>query len=131
MGEGDAVRIDGARRLRQTLRRAGADMRQLRDANREVAGIVVSAAGARVPHGATGKLAASVRPGATQTAAIARAGNNRSGGVPYANPIHWGWYARHIRSQPFLSLAAQASEPTWWGVLTDRLETIIDSVQGA
>jgi hypothetical protein len=27
------------------------------------------------------------------------AGNNRR--VPYANPIHWGWFRRHIRPQPF------------------------------
>jgi hypothetical protein len=27
------------------------------------------------------------------------AGNN--GRVPYANPIHWGWFKRNIKPQPF------------------------------
>ena len=123
------VKLDGARQLRSTLRKAGVDMTKLRDTNREVAGVVVTAAGARVPT-RTGRLAATLRTGATQTAAIARAGNNRSGGVPYGNPIHWGWFRRHIRPNPFLSLAAQETEPSWFGIYSERIGQILDTVKG-
>lgn len=130
MADYSGVKIDGARRLRSTLRKAGADMRDMREVNRVVAGIVVGAATARVPR-RTGALAATVRAGATQAAAIGRAGNNRRTGVPYANPIHWGWHRHRIRPNPFLSLAAQDTEPTWFGVYADGIEKIISNIEGA
>lgn len=123
------VKLDGAGRLRSTLRKAGADMKQMRATHAQVAGIVVEAASVRVPV-KSGRLAATVRAGATQAAAIVRAGNNRRGGVPYGNPIHWGWFHRHIKPNPFLSLAAQASEPTWFGVYSDRIEELVSTVEG-
>ena len=103
------VKIDGARRLRSTLRRAGVDMKEMRATN----------------------LAATVRAGATKAAAVARAGNNRKSGVIYANPIHWGWHRRNIAPNPFLSLAAQDSEPRWFAVYADGVDKIIATIEGA
>lgn len=121
------VKVEGARQLRTTLRKAGADIKQMREAHRDIANIIVGAASA--PY-RTGKLASTVRPGATQTAAIARAGNNRKRGVPYANPIHWGWHRRNIKPNPFLSLAAQRSEPRWFAAYERHIERILDSIKG-
>lgn len=124
------VKLDGARRLRSTLRRAGVDLADMRETHRAVAGVVVGAAQARVPR-RSGNLAATVRAGATKAAAVARAGNNRRTGVPYANPIHWGWHRRNIAPNPFLSLAAQDSEPRWFAVYADGVDKIIATIEGA
>lgn len=103
-------------------------MGQMKDTHLAIAGIIVSAA--RIPT-RSGTLAATVRPGATRAAAIARAGNNRKrGGVAYSNPIHWGWFKRGIKPQPFLSYAAQRSEPRWFAVYTADIEKILSRIEG-
>ena len=123
------VKLSGARRLRSTLRDAGVDMAEMRATHMAVAGIVVTAARVRVPV-RSGRLAATMRAGATRAAAVARAGDNRHLGVPYANPVHWGWHRRHVKPNPFMSLAAQDSERAWFGVYADRIEQIIASIEG-
>lgn len=121
------VRIDGARQLRATMRRAGTDMRELRETHAAAARVVAGRASATAPR-RSGRLAGTIRPGATQTQALVRAGFGR---VPYAGPIHWGWPARGIRAQPFLADAAQATEPAWVELYGRRIEQIIDTIEGA
>ncbi len=127
---GKTYQVEGARQLRATLRRAGDDLSDLRDANRQASEIVAPVAKSRVPH-RSGRLAESIRPGATKTAAIVRAGNNRKTGVPYANPIHWGWFKRGIKPNPFLSLAAQESENRWRLPYEKALQAALDKIKGA
>lgn len=127
-GVSTGVQLEGAGRLRATLKRAGADMTQMKSTHKEIAGIIVSAAS---PPSRTNRLAQSMRAGATQSAAIARAGGNGAKAVKYANPIHWGWFKRHIRPNPFLSLAAQRSEPTWFAVYAREVEKILGKIEGA
>lgn len=121
------LQVKGARQLRRTLRQAGDDLTDLKATHRKVAGIVTPAAAQRAPV-VSGALMGSVRPGATKTAAIVRAGRKR---VPYAGPIHWGWAARHIKANPFLSLAATSTEPRWRQVYFQAVEAIVSKVQGA
>ena len=121
----EQIRVEGARRLRATMKRAGIDLQELKDAHREAADVVVGAT--RAPS-RTGRLAGTVRPGATKTMAIVRAGY---ASVPYAGPIHWGWPKRNIRAQPFLSDAAQSSEPTWVQAYEREVNEIIDKIEGA
>lgn len=119
------LKVRGGARLRRTLKRAGVDLSELKQVNREVSNIVAGAAQAPVQ---TGRLAATVRAGATQRTAVVRAGRAR---VPYAGPIHWGWPSRGIVAQPFLSEAATETEPEWTGVYFEQLETVIDKIRGA
>lgn len=119
------VQIIGARQLRRTLRAAGQDMSDLKRVHAEVGRIVVAASSAPTR---TGKLAASIRAGAAATSATVRAGGAR---VPYAGPIHWGWPARGITAQPFLTEAAQQTEPRWTEVYLTEVNRIIDQVTGA
>lgn len=71
----------------------------------------------------TGALAASGRgSGNTSRAAVEFGGAS----VPYANPIHWGWPARHIRAQPFLSEAIRQTEAIWERVYTDSMQRMVD-----
>lgn len=121
------VRVEGARQLRSTLRKAGADMKDLSAAHREVAGIVADRARPATPH-RTGRLAKSVRAGGTQKAAVIRAGRGR--GFPYAEPIHWGWPSRKIAAQPWISEAAAESEPVWVAVYSERISDLLRSVRG-
>lgn len=119
------LRVDGARRLRTTMRRAGIDMAELREVHAAAARLVAARAD---PPRRTGRLAATIRAGATQRQATVRAGYAR---VPYAPVIHWGWPARGIRAQPFLSEAAQASEPAWVELYARHVEQIINTIEGA
>lgn len=130
MSEAPGLGVIGGKKLRSTLRKAGADMKELKEVHKKISGIVIRETTA--PY-RDGYLDASIRPGATKATAIVRAGNNRQGktAVPYANPIHWGWPRRHIKANPFLSIAAQRSEPTWFIVYTREIENIINRIKGA
>lgn len=120
------VRVDGLDRLRTTLRRAGHDVSQFKEANRAAANVVAGAARPVAPK-RTGRLAATVRTGATQKAGVVRAGRAK---VPYAGPIHWGWPARGIEAQPFLSDTARRTEPEWGEVYDRHVDDILNSIRG-
>lgn len=121
---GPGIEVRGARELRRTLRRAGADMSELNRVHKEAAALVEAATRAPVR---TGRLQTTVRSAGTRTAGIVRAGY---ASVPYAGPIHWGWPSRGIRANPFISEAAQRTEPTWFGLYEREIERLLDSIQG-
>lgn len=120
------VRIEGAARLRRTLRQAGVDVKRLTAINRQAASIVADAATPTAPR-RTGRLAASVRAGATTRAGVVRAGRSV---VPYAGPIHWGWPARGIQPQPWIQQAAQATEDQWVSEYMDHVDAVLREVRG-
>lgn len=76
---------------------------ELRGLNRKAGELVKRASN---PPRRTGRLAASmaVRPGLRYTSV--KAGGART---PYAPPIHWGWKARGIRANKFITRAAAQS----------------------
>lgn len=125
-----AFRAEGAANLRRTLRAAGDDLTDLRNAHAR-AGMIASAEGVRRAPRAPGSnmLASTVRFGATKTAATIRAGNNST--VPYAGVIHYGWPARNITAQPWLTEAAQATEPEWIPIYERAVESALAQVRGA
>jgi hypothetical protein len=143
---GGTIRVEGARQLRRTLKQAGDDLSDLKAAHLEAAQLLVPAARQRTPIGPTGRLAKSVRAGATKSAALLRAGSSR---VPYAGAVHWGrrvWpnirYAsvtpsgrrKHnsfIKPRLFLTESAKELEPRWVAVYERALEQAIDKVKGA
>lgn len=116
----------GGKRLRKELKAGGIDLKDMRDIHMQAARVVSQSAKPATPK-VTGALAASVRPGATRTASVIRAGK---GTVPYANPIHWGWFRRGIQPQPWLSKAAQRTEPTWLPLFMEELDRIIAQCSG-
>lgn len=121
------VRVIGGRRLRKTLKAAGVDLRELSAINKKAASVVAGSARGSAP-ARSGRLASSIRPGATQRAGVVRAGR---ASLPYAGVIHWGWPQRNIAAQPFLSEAAQSTESTWSELYWDELQRLIDSIEGA
>jgi hypothetical protein len=118
-------KVDGAKQLRRAMKRAGLDVADLRSVHKQIAELVVGPAKAASPV-RTGRLRDSVRPGATQTAAIVRAGRSK---IPYAGPIHWGWPARNIKAQPFLVEAAHDTESRWLKLYADALDDIIETIE--
>lgn len=122
-----AVQVEGARKLRASLKAAGLGVQDLKDAHKVVADQVLDAAKPVTPR-RTGRLAASMRSSGTQGAAIVRAGGAR---VPYAGPIHWGWPRRHIAAQPWLADTADRTQNRWEATYLAALEHIIDRIEGA
>jgi hypothetical protein len=127
MAETPGIRVDGARQLRRSMRRAGLDLEDLKATHARIAGMVATTGKSYAPR-RSGRLAASIRPSGTKTAAIVRAGYAR---VPYAHPIHWGWPRRGIRANPWLSRAAQSSEPAWLAIYTREVDRILGTIEGA
>jgi hypothetical protein len=121
------VQVEGARELRTTLRKAGVDLEDMKDANAAVAAQVAAAASARAPH-KSGALASSVRGNRAAGAAVIKIGR---ASVPYAGVIHWGWPARNIRPQPFAVDAAHDTEPAWTETYFRAIEQILSNVRGA
>jgi len=136
------IYTEGAERLKITLKKASQDLSKLKEVNQSVGKVVVESSRPWAPR-RSGQLQATVRSSGTKTAAVIRAGNNRA--VPYANPIHWGWPRqrkqkanRHpgirggdIRPYPWLSRAAQKSEPRWFDLYLTAIDDILDKVKGA
>ncbi len=86
-----ALMVVGQKRFVQTMRKAGADMDDLKEVNREAAQIALPAVRNLAPRGKTGRLAGSLRVGATKRAGVIRAGRKA---VPYAGPTNYGWPTR-------------------------------------
>lgn len=122
------VRVEGARELRRTLRKAGHDLNDLKDAHQAAGSIVLNDARPRTPRGFTGRLQASQRQARAATFAEVRAGNAR---VPYAGPVHWGWPARNIAAQPWLADSAKRTEPQWTAAYEAAVNRVLDTIQGA
>lgn len=121
-----SVQIKGSAQLIRTLRKAGYDLDKLKPANKSAADIVIAAAGRLVPR-KTGKLASTLRAGATRKAGVARAGTKR---VPYAGPIHWGWPKHHIKPRLYLVDAAKSTENQWTLIYKEAVDKAIAEVKG-
>jgi hypothetical protein len=121
------IRIEGLDELARSMRRAGEDMTELKEAHTRAAEIVADRAAELAPR-RSGRLAGSIRPAKQAKLARVMAGGAK---VPYANPIHWGWPARHIGASMFMVDAAQQTEPEWTKAYLEDVQSILDKVRGA
>ena len=126
MGKRPMVEVEGARQLRKTLRAAGDDLEDLKAANQQAASIAATAAKAAAPR-VSGTLAGDIRASGTKTAGIVRAGRKK---IPYAGPIHWGWPARGIEAQPYMTEGAQRTESIWVPLYQELMDDAIKKVKG-
>jgi hypothetical protein len=120
------VKVEGLNNLVRTMKRAGVDIHELKDAHHAAGEIVARDAAARAPRD-TGALAGSIKAARQVRRARVQAGSSR---VPYAAPIHWGWPARNIAANPFISDAAQATEPRWVEQYQRDVQHALDQVRG-
>lgn len=117
------VRVEGAARLRATMRAAGLKLRDLSAVNRRTAAKVVAAAAPSAPR-RSGVLAASIRPQGTQRVAAARST------LVYAPVIHFGWPRHNVTAQPWLYDTAVATEPEWSGYYEAEIDKILNTIHG-
>lgn len=117
-------RVDGVPKLTRTLKKAGEDITELVEAHARAAAIVEAAARATAPR-RSGKLASSIRATRSKLKAEIQVRSI------YAMPIHWGWPSRNIDPQPWVSQAAQATEPEWLPIYEDAVQKALDQVAGA
>lgn len=120
---GAALEIKGLYRLRSTMKKAGVDMSDMKDANVKAATVVRNRGQATAPR-RTGNLADTMKT--PRTAARARVVSK----IRYAGPIHWGWPMRHIRPQPFLWNAARQTRDQWMADYSEDLVRITHGVKG-
>jgi hypothetical protein len=129
MSDHAGITVSGVAQLRRTLKAAGVAMTDFTAVNKEVAGVVLPVAKADAPIGppAHGHIANTVRAGATRNQAIIRVGNAAH---PYGPAIHWGWFRRHIKPNPWVTKAARDTESEWSEIYFAGLEKIIEQVKG-
>lgn len=121
-----ALYVVGQRRFVATMRKAGADMDELKDVNSQAARVALPAVQSLVPR-RTGTLAGSIRAGATKRAGVVRAGRKS---VPYAGVINYGWPARHITGRLFANNGVARTEPTWAKLYEQFVKKTMSQVKG-
>lgn len=113
------LKVEGLGRTLRYMSKAGADAGDMKSLMHTIGEVVVRAA--KPPHD-SGALGRTLRAGRGKTKAVVRAGGARA---PYAGVIHYGWPARHIAPQPFLSTAIQQTRAQILHELDDGLVDIL------
>ena len=121
-----ALYVVGQKRFVATMRKAGADMDELREVNAQAARVALPAVRSLVPR-RSGTLAGSVRTGATKRAGVVRAGRKS---VPYAGVINYGWPKRHIVGRLFANNGVAQTEPTWAKLYEQFVKKTMSQVKG-
>jgi len=116
---GSRVRIQGLNAVVRKLNRAGADAGEMRDLMHSVGSIVVRSA---QPPVRTGITAGTIRAGRGKTKAVVRAGGARA---PGAGVTHYGWPARGIHPQPFLTDALRAQHQQIFSALERGIDDLL------
>lgn len=129
MSSQSRIQVTGLKELTREIRKAGDKtlLEDLKDANRQSAKLVESAARPRVPV-RSGKLVASLRSSGTLRAGVIRLGKAN---VPYAGPIHFGWPAHGIHPQPFLYEALESKAHEVEALYKDRIERLAERLNNS
>lgn len=107
MAEQTGIKVKNLKEITKALKAIGVPNDAVKEAGKNSAEAVMNEARSLVPV-RSGKLRDSIKLAANARGRVSiQAGNNRTSrsGVPYANPIHWGWFKRGIRPNPFFSKA--------------------------
>jgi hypothetical protein len=129
-----AIQIEGLNELFRALKAVGTPVEAIREANKEAGQLVVRTARNTANFTKSGKsngdLRNSIRVGPATTNVKVRAGSKR---LPYANPIHWGWFydskrnfRRNILPNPFMSKALGYTRDEILDSYTKNLQKLID-----
>ena len=98
MAEPAGIKVAGLKQANKALQAIGVPAAEIKAAGSAAGELVAGQARALAPV-RSGALRNSIRVSRALNRVSVSAGNNRS--VPYANPIHWGWFKRNIKPQPF------------------------------
>jgi HK97 gp10 family phage protein len=98
MAEPAGIKVKGYKQAIKALQAIGVPAAEIKAAGSQAGELVANQARALAPV-RSGALRNSIRVSKALNRVSVSAGNNRS--IPYANPIHWGWFRRNIKPQPF------------------------------
>jgi HK97 gp10 family phage protein len=98
MADPAGIKVAGLKQAIKALQAIGVPTAEIKAAGSEAGELVAGQARALAPV-RSGALRNSIRVSKSLNRVSVSAGNN--GSVPYANPIHWGWFKRNIKPQPF------------------------------
>jgi len=119
------VRLIGYGELLREMRKAGADMGDLKTANATAAAIVALYAQQEAPK-RSGRLAATGRGNRSAGKAVVTFGRKS---VPYAGPIHFGWGKRNIRANKWIYRAVDKTESIWLPLYERDLQKILNRIE--
>jgi hypothetical protein len=105
----DGIKVQGLQDALKALKAIGTPTAEVSAAAQQAGEIVASMSRSLVPV-MSGKLRATIKSKKQARKVLVSAGNNTT--VPYANPIHWGWYydknnfvKKNIMPNPFFAKA--------------------------
>lgn len=109
MADATGIKVEGLKDALRALQAIGVPTAEVSAASQQAAEIVAATSRTLVPV-RSGRLRASIRSKKQARKVLVSAGNNTT--VPYANPIHWGWFydknnfiKKNILPNPFFSKA--------------------------
>jgi hypothetical protein len=102
MSDASGIKVKGYKAGIKALQAIGVPDAEIKAAGNAAGELVAAEARTLVPV-RSGTLRNTIRVSKALTKVTISAGNNSR--VPYANPIHWGWFKRHIRPNPFFAKA--------------------------
>lgn len=94
----NGIKTTGLNQAIRALRELGTPDAEIKAAGNDAGQLVANEARTLVPV-RSGKLRDSIRVSNQLRKVVISAGNNTR--IPYANPIHWGWFKRNIKPQAF------------------------------
>jgi HK97 gp10 family phage protein len=126
MSQPNGVKVTGLNQAIRSLRELGFPDEELKAAASDAGELVANEARNLVPV-QTGRLRESIRLSKSIRKVSISAGNNRNSrsGVPYANPIHWGWFKRNIKPQPFFAKALGLTRDEVYKTYFDNIAKLV------
>jgi HK97 gp10 family phage protein len=122
MAEPAGLKVKGYKQAIKALQAIGVPAAEIKAAGSAAGELVANQARALAPV-RSGALRNSIRVSKSLNRVSVSAGNNKS--VPYANPIHWGWFKRNIRPQPFFVKALGITRDEVYQNYYRSLDTLI------
>ena len=122
----NGIKVKGFNQAVRALRELGVPDNEIKDSAQEAGNIVADEARSLAPV-RTGRLRDSIRVNRSLRKVVVSAGNNRSSksAVPYANPIHWGWFKRNIKPQPFFVKALGITRDEVYRAYYDNMAKLV------
>jgi len=122
MAEPAGIKVAGLKQAIKALQAIGVPAAEIKAAGSESGDLVANQARALAPV-RSGALRNSIRVSKALNRVSVSAGNNTK--VPYANPIHWGWFKRNIKPQPFFIKALGITRDEVYQNYYRTLDTLI------
>jgi HK97 gp10 family phage protein len=124
MADPAGIKVAGLKQAIKALQAIGVPAAEIKAAGSEAGELVAGQARALAPV-RSGALRNSIRVSKSLNRVSVSAGNNKS--VPYANPIHWGWFKRNIKPQPFFVKALGITRDEVYQNYYRSLDKLIES----